>query len=60
MRDFDQEIVARYGGFRDADDYYHTVASSHYAGLLPRPHPHHPLVRRSLHPHASVDPGRAY
>jgi hypothetical protein len=34
MRDFDQEIVARYGGFRDADDYYHTVASSHFAGSL--------------------------
>jgi uncharacterized protein len=34
MRDFDQEIVARYGGFRDAEDYYYTVASSHYAGSL--------------------------
>ncbi|HEX4310474.1 MAG TPA: alpha/beta fold hydrolase [Acidobacteriaceae bacterium] len=34
MRDFDQEIVARYGGFRDADDYYQTVASSHFAGSL--------------------------
>jgi hypothetical protein len=34
MRDFDQHIVARYGGFRDADDYYYSVASSHYAGTL--------------------------
>ena len=34
MRDFDQYIVARYGGFADADDYYESVASSHYAGLL--------------------------
>jgi predicted alpha/beta-fold hydrolase len=34
MRDFDQEIVARYGGFRDADDYYYGVASSQYAGEL--------------------------
>lgn len=34
MRNFDQEIVARYGGFRDADDYYYTVASSQYAGSL--------------------------
>ena len=31
MRDFDGEIVARYGGFRDADDYYTTVASSQFA-----------------------------
>jgi predicted alpha/beta-fold hydrolase len=34
MRDFDQHIVARYGGFRDADDYYFSVASSRYAGAL--------------------------
>ena len=34
MRDFDQHIVARYGGFADADDYYYTVASSKYAGVL--------------------------
>ncbi len=34
MRDFDQEIVARYGGFADADDYYYSVASSKYAGAL--------------------------
>ena len=32
MRQFDHEIVARYGGFRDADDYYYSVASSIYAG----------------------------
>lgn len=32
LRDFDDEIVARYGGFRDADDYYATVASSNHAG----------------------------
>jgi predicted alpha/beta-fold hydrolase len=31
MRDFDQHIVARYGGFADADDYYYTVASSKFA-----------------------------
>jgi uncharacterized protein len=31
MRDFDEHVVARYGGFRDADDYYITVASSQYA-----------------------------
>jgi hypothetical protein len=34
MREFDHHIVARYGGFADADDYYHTVASSRYAGTL--------------------------
>ncbi len=32
LRDFDGRIVARFGGFRDADDYYATVASSRYAG----------------------------
>lgn len=37
MRDFDGEIVARYGGFRDADDYYSSVASSQYAGALAVP-----------------------
>jgi uncharacterized protein len=37
MRDFDNEIVARYGGFRDADDYYATVASSRHAGQLAVP-----------------------
>lgn len=37
MRDFDQHIVARYGGFRDADDYYYSVASSKYAGTLRTP-----------------------
>ena len=37
MREFDQEIVARYGGFADADDYYYSVASSQYAGSLRTP-----------------------
>src|SRR5271155_671120 len=31
MRGFDQNVVARYGGFADADDYYYTVASSQFA-----------------------------
>ena len=31
MRLFDEHIVARYGGFADADDYYSSVASSRYA-----------------------------
>jgi hypothetical protein len=34
MRDFDQHIVARYGGFADAEDYYYSVASSQYAADL--------------------------
>jgi predicted alpha/beta-fold hydrolase len=34
MRDFDGQIVARYGGFRDADDYYERVRSSRYAASL--------------------------
>jgi uncharacterized protein len=37
MRDFDNEIVARYGGFHDADDYYASVASSHYAAQFAVP-----------------------
>jgi len=32
MRLFDEHIVARYGGFAGADDYYYRVASSQYAG----------------------------
>lgn len=31
MRLFDDHIVARYGGFADASDYYESVASSHFA-----------------------------
>jgi hypothetical protein len=34
MRLFDEHIVARYGGFTDADDYYFSVASSPYAERL--------------------------
>lgn len=34
MRLFDEHIVARYGGFADADDYYFSVASSKYADRL--------------------------
>ncbi len=37
LRDFDQYIVARYGQFRDADDYYNTVASSQYASTFRLP-----------------------
>jgi predicted alpha/beta-fold hydrolase len=37
MRDFDHEIVARYAGFRDADDYYVRAASAAYAGLMQVP-----------------------
>ncbi|HEX3435210.1 MAG TPA: alpha/beta fold hydrolase [Pseudacidobacterium sp.] len=34
MRDFDEYIVAPFGGFSSADDYYHTVASSRVASQL--------------------------
>lgn len=34
MRLFDDHIVARYGGFTDATDYYSKVASSRFAGRL--------------------------
>lgn len=37
MRDFDDHIVARYGGFAGADDYYGRVASSQYAKGLQVP-----------------------
>ncbi len=37
MRLFDEHIVARYGGFTGADDYYHSVASSQYADRLSIP-----------------------
>jgi uncharacterized protein len=37
MRLFDEHIVARYGGFAGADDYYSSVASSKYADRLSVP-----------------------
>ncbi len=37
MRLFDEHIVARYGGFSGADDYYYSVASSQYAGQFNLP-----------------------
>jgi predicted alpha/beta-fold hydrolase len=30
VRQFDEQVVARYGGFTSADDYYHSVASSNW------------------------------
>src|SRR5271170_1296103 len=37
MRDFDEQVVARFGGFADADDYYYSVASSKVASQLSVP-----------------------
>jgi hypothetical protein len=37
LRLFDEHIVARYGGFADADDYYYSIASSQYADRLNLP-----------------------
>jgi len=37
MRDFDEHVVARFGGFADADDYYYSVASSRVASQLSVP-----------------------
>ena len=34
LRDFDSEIVARFGGFRDASDYYEQVRSSRFAAAF--------------------------
>jgi predicted alpha/beta-fold hydrolase len=34
MRDFDEYVVARFGGFAGADDYYYSVASSRVAAQL--------------------------
>jgi hypothetical protein len=31
VRQFDEQVVARYGGFTGADDYYYSVASSNWA-----------------------------
>jgi uncharacterized protein len=31
VRQFDEQVVARYGGFSGADDYYYSVASSNWA-----------------------------
>jgi uncharacterized protein len=37
LRDFDDRIVARYCGFRDADDYYHRAASARVVGGIAVP-----------------------
>lgn len=37
LRDFDHEIVARYGGFADAADYYEQVRSSRFASSIAVP-----------------------
>jgi predicted alpha/beta-fold hydrolase len=37
MRDFDEYIVAPYGGYTNADDYYYSVASSNVASKLSVP-----------------------
>ncbi len=37
MRDFDEHVVARYGGFDSADDYYARVASSNWAERIQVP-----------------------
>lgn len=37
LRLFDEHIVARYGGFAGADDYYYSVASSQFADRLSLP-----------------------
>ncbi len=37
LRDFDEHIVARYGGFSGADDYYQRVASANTAASLSVP-----------------------
>jgi hypothetical protein len=37
MREFDKQVVARYGGFASADDYYQSVASSNWAQQIAVP-----------------------
>ena len=37
MRDFDGEIVARFGGFHDADDYYERARASRFASTFALP-----------------------
>ncbi len=44
IREFDQKIVARYCGFRDADDYYYRVASARVVDRIAVP----TLVLRAL------------
>ena len=55
LRLFDQHIVARYGGFADADDYYFTVASSQYADRLNLPTLILHSTRRSIYSHVARD-----
>jgi uncharacterized protein len=37
MRQFDEQVVARYGNFQNADDYYSSVASSNFASAFSLP-----------------------
>jgi uncharacterized protein len=37
VRQFDEQVVARYGGFTGAEDYYHSVASSNWAQNISLP-----------------------
>jgi len=47
IREFDNKIVSRYWGFRDADDYYHRAASARVVDQIAVP---------TLVPHAQDDP----
>ncbi len=53
LREFDNKIVARYCGFKDADDYYYSVASARVVDRISRADAHHQCDRRPLHSHVS-------
>ena len=50
IREFDQKIVARYCGFRDADDYYYRAASARVIDRIAVPTLVLCAEGRSLHP----------
>ena len=59
IREFDDKIVARYCGFRDADDYYYRAASARVVDRIAVPTLILSRARRSLHPPVARDPRQA-
>ena len=58
LRQFDDQITARYSGFRGADDYYDRASSSRCSGADCRARADSACPRRSLYQDVAIDPRR--
>ena len=56
LRQFDDKIVARYCGFRDADDYYYRAASARVVDSIAVPTLIHPRGGRPIHSPVARNP----